>query len=360
MKLRTRNPQTGIAIIIVMISIFVLSILAGGFAYSMKVETRLAMNSNNETEMEWLGRSGVEYARWVLAQQLNVPNEPYDSLNQKWAGGPGGTNDLLADVTPEVELGKGKFTWKIKDTERKFNINMAINNDAVLQQALILAGVDASDVPTIIGSVQDWIDKDDNTHINGAETDYYKTLDPPYTAKNGPFDDVSELLFVKGVTPDMYWGPNSTNHPSALFQSKNPVRSGVLPNAVASPVGLVDIFTTVSSGQININTASLSSLQMIPGVDENVASEIVRLRSGPDGVDGTEDDTPLRNPGELVNTGMNRQAVNQVMRFCTVRSSTFEIEVHVEIGQSRRTYLALVRRNGPKDVQILNMNWKDD
>ena len=51
--------EGGIAMVIVMISIFVLSILAGGFAYSMKVETRLARNANSETELEWLGRSAI-------------------------------------------------------------------------------------------------------------------------------------------------------------------------------------------------------------------------------------------------------------------------------------------------------------
>ncbi|EEF57201.1 general secretion pathway protein GspK, partial [Pedosphaera parvula] len=218
MKLRSKGKQSGIAIVIVMVSIFVLSVIAGVFAFSMKVESRLAMNGYNETEMEWLGRSGVELGKYFLAQQLNIPGERYDSLNQKWAGGPGGTNDLLADLSLEdVHLGNGRFSVKIKDSERKFDINMAVNNDAVLQQALILAGVDASDVPTIIGSIQDWIDKDDNTHINGAESDYYQSLNPPYFAKNGPFDDVSELLFVKGVSPDIYWGPNSTNHPQTLF-----------------------------------------------------------------------------------------------------------------------------------------------
>src|SRR5215472_8822434 len=55
--------ERAIALIIVMICIFVLTILAGGFAYSMKVETRLARNANSEVELEWLGRSGVECAR---------------------------------------------------------------------------------------------------------------------------------------------------------------------------------------------------------------------------------------------------------------------------------------------------------
>ena len=53
----------------------------------MKVETRLAQNANSEQQMLWLGRSGVELARYVLSQ--HPPNEPFDSLNQRWAGGPG-------------------------------------------------------------------------------------------------------------------------------------------------------------------------------------------------------------------------------------------------------------------------------
>jgi len=37
--------------------------------------------------MEWLGRSGVELARYVLAQQLNIPSESgYDALDQKMGG----------------------------------------------------------------------------------------------------------------------------------------------------------------------------------------------------------------------------------------------------------------------------------
>ena len=54
----------------------------------MKVETKLAHvripkpNCNG-----WAGLA--ELARFVLAQQLALGCEPYDSLNQIWAGGPG-------------------------------------------------------------------------------------------------------------------------------------------------------------------------------------------------------------------------------------------------------------------------------
>src|ERR1043166_6875686 len=86
----TCHSQAGIALIIVMISILVLGLLAGRFAYSMKVETTLARNANSETELEWLGRSGVEYARWILVQQAMCSAEPYDASTQIWAGGSSG------------------------------------------------------------------------------------------------------------------------------------------------------------------------------------------------------------------------------------------------------------------------------
>ena len=60
MKIPLHSAPRGIALIIVLISIVVLSVLATGFAYSMKVETRLARNANYDTELEWMGRSGVE------------------------------------------------------------------------------------------------------------------------------------------------------------------------------------------------------------------------------------------------------------------------------------------------------------
>jgi len=363
MKLTLCRKPKGIALIIVMVCIFVLAALAGAFAMHMKVETKLAMNANNEAELEWMGRSGIEMASYVLGQQMKIPNQPYDSLNQKWAGGPGGTNDILSEVSiTDVTLGHGKFSVKIVDAERKFNINMAQNNEPLLQQALRLIGVDGSDVPIIIGSIQDWIDRDESVHPNGAESEYYQSLTPQYNAKNGPIDDLSELLFIKGITPDVYWGPqHAAEHPSALFTSRgSPTGSanGLLPTTSVIQAGLVDIFTPISSGQINVNTASEVTLQMIPGVTESIAAEIIRMRSGPDGADGTEDDMPLQNVGQLVNAGLSNQAAQALAAYCTVRSTTFEVTVDVEVAGSKRKYFALLRRNSPNDLQVLHMRWE--
>ena len=360
---RTTRDTSGIALVIVMIAIVVLSILVAGFAYAMKVETRLAQNSSSEQELYWLGRSGVEYARYVLAAQMDVPNEPYDALNQKWAGGPGGmgtTNSVLADITLDnVPLGNGTFSVKITDLDRKVNVNTA--GQEALEQALRLVGVDAGEFTTLSSSILDWIDRDESTHINGAESDFYQGLPVPYFSKNAPIDDLSELLLIKDITPEIYWGGSARKHVSTKFLPKFGSSfdfSSVNGEDVVYPVGLHDLLTPFSSGRININTASAIQLQMIPGVDENVAQQIIQLRAGPDGADGTDDDTPFQNVGELINAGLNNLAVGQMAQFCTVRSAVFEVQVDTDIAGYKRQFIAILGRNNPQDIQILSYYWK--
>jgi general secretion pathway protein K len=362
MKFSNRqNSRAGVALIMVMIAIAVFSILAAGLWFSMKVETHLAMRADNEQQLLWLGRSGVEYARWILSQQANIAGEPYDSLNQIWAGGPGGpgeTNSVLAGISMDnYQIGDGTVSIKIIDRERFANINTA--NSLMLQQVLTLMGVDADSISVVSDSIQDWIDTDDSPRIAGAESDYYQSLTPPYSAKNAPIDDLSELLLVKGVTPEMYYGSSSTNVVSSQQSQKPKLGLGNSPGQTPDyPFGLKDIFTPISSGRININTADTNVLQMIPGVDAATAATIIQVRAGPDGADGTDDDTPFRNVNQLATAGLNAATIQQIGNVCTVRSSTFEVHVTAKIGDSSREFTAILFRNSGTDIQVLGFYWK--
>ena len=83
MKTLTAKPATpaGFALILVMITIISLTALVASFALSMNTEVRLARNADYDLELEWMGRSGIELARFALAnkcpEQRNI-----DALNQ--------------------------------------------------------------------------------------------------------------------------------------------------------------------------------------------------------------------------------------------------------------------------------------
>jgi len=359
------RPQTGIALIIVMISIFVLTMLAGGFAYSMKVETKLARNSNSEAELEWLGRSGVEYARWVLANSLLNPMEPYDSRDQPWATGSGylgPTNAPIAEVQKTMELGPhhGTFTWSITDLESRFNINSPEQTlQQVLPQALNLMGVSPGESTPIVNSILDWTDRDDQTHIEGAENRDYESMRPPYRCKDGPIDDIAELLLIQGITPEIYYGVAVTNYQPTYY---NRERSRFGQYAGGPPlitVGLINLFTPLSSGRVNINTTSSEVLQLIPGVDQLIADAIISGRAGtPDpmapGLVG-----PYRNVGEINRVpNIPLEIIRQIQPFCDVRSKTFQVRVDAEVSGYKRTFYAILGRNNQRDVQILSFYWK--
>lgn len=358
MKALASTQPRGIALIIVMIAIFVLSVMAAVFATSMKVETKLAQNADHDQELLWLGRSGVELARYVLSEQMTIPNEPYDSLNQIWAGGPGGigeSNSPLAGLSLDnYQVGDGTVSVKIVDLERKANINTVNLNPGELQQALTLMGVGADGISGISDSILDWIGPPNSPRPAGAESDYYQSLDPPYYAKNAPMDDLSELLLIRGIRdhPEIYWGGSPTNQPPARFQQKLGLVNSPF-QMPDYPFGLTNIFTALSTGRININTADENVLQLLPGVDETTAQNIIKQRAGPDGVDGTADDTPFRSPGQINAAGAPAAAAN----LCTVRSSTFEVHVTASIGDYHRDYTAILYRNTPTDIQILSFYW---
>ena len=367
-ELKNINSRKGIALIIVMIVIIVLAVLAGGFAYSMKVETRLARNSRFDSDMQNLGRSGVELARYILAMHLRVPIQgAYTALNQKWANGPASTNELLVSIDLDHnQLGPGEFSIRMVDMERKFNLT-AIRDERVspiLQHALEIMGVEPITVSTIVDSYLDWIDPDNQKHPHGAESQYYATFNPaaPYVAKNGPMDDISELLLLQGMTPEIYFGSGRTGIPvSGPPPGRGAGRNlAPPPNPAQISVGLMDLFTTVSSAGmgVNINTASAEVLQLLPGMDAALAQAIIDTRAGPDHTDGTDDDTPFEQRGDIAAVpGMTPELIAALSPYMVLQSSIFQVTIEARIGDYTRRFEALLHRRNAQDVAVLYLRW---
>jgi hypothetical protein len=368
-----RRLQSGIALIMVMIIILTLSAVVGGFAYAMKVEMRLARNSDYENDMVWLGRSGVELARYVITLRCGG-QQGVDALNQPWAGGTATCNDTLAQVPlHDIELVPGRIKdIKITDLSRKFDINTIVNpaipqNIEVLRNVLTQMGVTDSGLSqTIMDSVQDWVGpRDAHARLSGAKDDYYLGQYPPYYCKCGWFDDINELLLVKGIKdhPEIFWGSNSSEHHTSAYELKaqnSPfLRDREQPNY---PFGLNDVFA-VGGQKLNVNTAPVSTIQLIPGIYPEMAEQAQHNRAGPDGADGNEDDAPFNNPGEAFTRGVGGQAPipNTVLgNYLDTHSMAFEVKVSCEIGGYAKEYTAILVRPAakPQDLQVVRFWWK--
>ena len=148
---------------LVMIVIIVLTSIIAAFVLSMKVETQLAQVSDYDSQLEWMGRSGVELARYALTMKC-AGQEGVDSLNQFWAGGATPcTNDNPPFSLKDYPLGNGTISITITDMERKWDINNLADPAApkldVLQKPVMKAGATdptkppPSWIPSSIGEV---------------------------------------------------------------------------------------------------------------------------------------------------------------------------------------------------------------
>lgn len=333
MRISVAKKDRGFAVIIALVAVTVLTLLAGAFAYSMKIESKLAANTNDDEKFYWAGRGGIERACWQLA----LEGGPFSSLQQYWAGGPGDgpeTNGPLADLAPlnGITIGDASVSFTITEEESKININTA--NGPLLKQVLTTQGADADRISVVSDCILDWIDPDDNTRPAGAESDYYLGQPTPYYAKNAPIDVLEELLLIKGVTHKMYY--NDTKDSPTGHQMGFGHEPGQEPDYL---FGLRDVFTPYSSGQVNINTADETVLSLVPGLDDQAAQAIITAR-------GT--DPEIRDVGTLLAAaGLNNNigAAQQASRYLTQKGITYEVHATVTIGQLQHEYTAVVARD---------------
>src|SRR5262249_20076148 len=125
---------------------------------------------------------------------------------------PGGGG--LADLPPtDIEMGlvtvdlpTGKAVCEVEDEGGKINVNN-FGNEALLRKRMGNIGLDQREGDAIVDSILDWIDASQRIkRMHGAGDEYYLSLNPPYRTKRRPLETLEELLMVKGITPEIFYG----------------------------------------------------------------------------------------------------------------------------------------------------------
>ncbi len=229
--------ERGVALLLVLWITLLLTVIAAGFAVSIRVEGSAALNARGEAEAHALAVAGFQRALAELleAWDYNALTEDGQAALIRIAGGEVRAAQPNQSTPPIVQrdgaLTQGTYRYRIVDEERKINVDLASREVLIrlLDRVGLPSGVERD---TIADSILDWIDADSLHRLNGAEDDYYLSLSRPYRAKNGPLDSLEELRLVRGVTPEIY-------------------------------DLLAPHLTVWGSGQINLNTASETVLQVV-------------------------------------------------------------------------------------------------
>ncbi len=179
------RPQRGIALVIVLWLTIMLTVIASGFAFSMRSEAISARNALSLAQ----AREAADGAVDRTAFELSRPRFPaaWTSDGQPHAWKEGDVSIVAAAV----------------DESARIDLNSA--PDALLRGLFEqVGGADRETAARIVEAVQDWKDADDLRRPNGAEEADYRAAGLTYKPANAPFETVSELARVLGVTPSLY------------------------------------------------------------------------------------------------------------------------------------------------------------
>ena len=200
----------GIAFILVLWVIAMLSILLGSFAMIARTENLQSRHLFDTTQARYAAEAGLNLAVYELRK-----NDPLE----RWVG----------DGRPYTfGYGNAEIEVRITDDSGKIDLNAAAQsgNTTMLVGLLAARGVEPDQAQALADAIVDWVDPDDLSQPNGAEIAEYKAAGLSYGPKNGPFDTVSELQQVLGMTYPLYekLEPSLTIYsgrtdPSAAFAS---------------------------------------------------------------------------------------------------------------------------------------------
>ncbi|NLV32350.1 MAG: general secretion pathway protein GspK [Acidobacteria bacterium] len=247
------RSQGGVILIGLLWILTALGVIALSFARESFVEVTAARNAQSLERSGFVARAGIETAVYrLLAKRLDR------SVRQ--AATAALPDPIDAGILKGAFAG-GVYEVEIQDESGKLNVNTV--SEAQLAALIEAAGIPQPDSGIILESILDWRDQDTAHRTNGAEDDYYQALDPPYGAKNGRIDTTEELLLVRGVTPEYFYGRYEQGPDGATV-----VRFGL--------ARLLTVYSTRS--QVNVNYAPLPVLLSIPGMPEDAARAIYEQR----------------------------------------------------------------------------------
>jgi general secretion pathway protein K len=250
-QLSNRSGERGLALLIVLWIFIFLFVVAFDFSSSVREEGMAAQRYTDESEGYYLALAGFEESLYRLLSQ------PAGSGQRRIVGSrPLESQELVDGAWREKDFGAGSYRVRLIDESGKININRA--DEGTLRRVLSHLGLDESQRSIVVDSILDWRDPDNLHRANGAEDEYYLGLSPSYTTKDAAFDTVEELLWVRGVTSELFYGSQDNGNRT---------------------VGLREILTVDSPiDRINLRTASAEVIQALVGLSPEKSRDFVEKR----------------------------------------------------------------------------------
>lgn len=174
--------QAGVALVIVLWALVLLSAVAVSYGTTVRSELRIARNHYDQAQAVLLAEAGVNLALFELRRRARE-----DSY---WVG-----------RTQTMEGDGDTVIWSVRNGAGMVDINAA--GPGLLDRLLEPVVADQAQRQQLVDVIQDWRDPDSLRRLYGAEATDYSAAGRS-GPRDAPFAHPVELLQVLGMTPEIF------------------------------------------------------------------------------------------------------------------------------------------------------------
>ncbi len=180
----SHHRQDGVALVIVIWILSLLTLMAGSFAMSMRRESSVSMAIIDSAKALSMAESGIILAEYNLSQP---------DAEQRWQ----------ADGSIyELERPDGLIRIRVFSESGKVDINAS--GETQLMAVISAVTEDSWEQQRLVNAILDWRDEDDDTRTLGAERKQYQQARLAYEPSNNAFQSLEELQLVLGMNEAIY------------------------------------------------------------------------------------------------------------------------------------------------------------
>lgn len=241
--------QKGLALVLVLWVLTLLTIMAGSFALSMRRESSIMLGMKTRAEAQAFAEAGIAVAELMMLEE--DPLKRWDADGQIY----------------EFSFDEAVIRVRILAENGKVDINRA--ELELLLRLLNHAPIEVGLQSRVANAIIDWRDQDDETREDGAEKKEYQAAGLRYAPRNQAFQSLEELQMVLGVDAVLYdW---------------------------------LESFTTIDSGQssVDLDKASAELRYMLESEDDFAAKPITGKSDAENAVPRVRSFSPAEQDGDV-------------------------------------------------------------
>jgi general secretion pathway protein K len=179
-----RRRQDGMALVLVLWLVVLLSVMAAGHSRNVHTDTTLASRQVQSAKARALAEAGINH---VILEMLAADSD----------------RELPVDGSLfSVRVGDDDVTLAIRDARGFVDLNAA--NPDLLDAALSACGINETTRRDLVDTILDWRDKDDLSHLHGVEDDDYVASGVAWSSRDGAFEAIDELKYLPGMSQVRY------------------------------------------------------------------------------------------------------------------------------------------------------------